>query len=667
MKKAWLEVKEGSSVGRKYPLWDGFMIGRALECDLVISDKRASRRHARVDKRNGDFWLVDLKSSNKTFVNGIPIQEKKLEAGDMVRIASLLFIFREKEEADELPSPGLSESQVFMVQRDFERTTFEEARALRESDIENLAGFARDPQSDRVISILVNLFEVSKKLNTIHDIDTLLDEILSLIFKTLPNAEHGFIMLPEGPGGRMVERVVKTRSGNVQVSASRTVIERALEKREAILSRNTLDDESFRTGKSIIAEGIRSVLCVPMMRYSGGREELLGLIYIDTTRIDQPFTRIDLNILSAIAGQAAVAVKNAQLVEEVKRNTEFRTSLQRYLSPDVVEQVLDRRIDIGLGGEMKKGAVLFSDIIGFTTMTERLDPATLVKMLNRYFNRMVEIIFSNEGTVDKFGGDSVLAVWGAPRETPLAPNLALKTAMDMQVELFEMNMREKWPEHLNIGIGIATGRFLAGNIGSERRMEYTVIGHTVNLAQRLESLAGGGMILTEETTVKALNTPVAAVTFDPVTLKGMSNPIVIYSIRGVVENRSPLRVALNIPALVRGQGGKETQAWLVGFFEDRFERLFLRVVTTGALEPDRRFTVIPLVPETPSIKEIRAFLADNDTAVQLAGGMFKGRTLRVNTEESDATTLQFLSCELKLSTPVKPSELKSDVKNGLQD
>ncbi len=666
MKKRYFEVREGAGTGRKLPLKEGFVVGRALENDFVVSDRRASRRHAIIEERGDKLYIVDLKSANRTYVNGVPISEQVLENGDMVRIAGNLFIYTEEEIKESL-APSMTESRVFILPDQADKTMFQEARSLDENSLKNLSSHAKDPQSDRIISILTSLFEVSKKLSTIFDIDTLLEEFMTAIFKSLPNADRGFIMMPDPKSGRMTERVIRLRKGDVaNISASRTVIDRAVIRKEAILSRNVADDEQLKHGQSIVTEGIQSVLCVPMIRSAEGKDEILGLIYLDSFSLVKPFDNIDLSILSTIAGQAAVAIKNAQLIKEIEVSTELRTSLQRYLSPDVVEQVIEKKLDIGLGGEIKEGTVLFADITDFTPMSERLDAATLVKMLNKYFTRMVEIVFSNAGTVDKFGGDSILSVWGAPKETPEAPFLAVKTALEMQNALFDLNTKENWSEFITIGIGLCSGKFLAGNIGSERRMEYTVIGHTVNLAQRVESLAASDAIMVNQETLTGIHRPAASVAFSPISVKGVSAALSVFSIVGYLDTPKPYRTVLSMPVTIVSESRRRMKGRMVGYFRDDFNRSFVSVMSDMSFEPDKHFAILPKLVETRDLRPIYVSLAEYDSALHMIGGHYKGRLLRIDTEKSDSTTLKFIACETQLTSPFDLSKLKEDEKRKVQ-
>ena len=176
--------------------------------------------------------------------------------------------------------------------------------------------------------------------------------------------------------------------------------------------------------------------------------------------------------------------------------------------------------------------VLFSDIRGFTALSETMPPAEMAALLTDYFTEMVDCVFRNEGTLDKFIGDAVMAQWGAPIGTPEDPDKAMIAAMEMMAELDKLNVKwraEGRPE-LQIGIGLNHGEAFAGNIGSEKRLEYTVIGDTVNTASRLCSAAGPGEILISETMRGSLKSVPALSVMPPMELKGKSQPVPVYKV-----------------------------------------------------------------------------------------------------------------------------------------
>jgi len=210
-----------------------------------------------------------------------------------------------------------------------------------------------------------------------------------------------------------------------------------------------------------------------------------------------------------------------------------KTAFARYVSHQVMDSILDSKLENKLSGDRRRISVLFCDIRGFTTISEGLAPEKVVQLLNEYFEKMVEVVFRNKGTLDKFIGDGMMVIFGAPEDDEYQEVNALKAALEMQSEL--LSLAAKWkPEGLNlrIGIGINSGPAIVGNIGSSRRMEYTAIGDTVNLASRLESATKelGVGILISEYTHNALRGSFRFKNMGAVHVKGRVDPVLTYSV-----------------------------------------------------------------------------------------------------------------------------------------
>jgi adenylate cyclase len=207
----------------------------------------------------------------------------------------------------------------------------------------------------------------------------------------------------------------------------------------------------------------------------------------------------------------------------------------RYVSRDVYSQLMANPEQAELGGKRREMTVLFSDIRGFTTVTERGDPEELVRQLNEYFSRMVEIVFRHKGTVDKFVGDMVMALFSAPLDDAAHANHAVQAAVDMVKELGELNRAwaAKGMTQLDIGIGVNSGDMIAGNIGSSSIMSYTVIGDNVNLGARLESLNKDykTRIIISEATRARLTGDFSTRPLGDVTVKGKSKAVQIFEVQ----------------------------------------------------------------------------------------------------------------------------------------
>lgn len=242
-------------------------------------------------------------------------------------------------------------------------------------------------------------------------------------------------------------------------------------------------------------------------------------------------TRIHLNAHDEFDDLAETINKMALGLEERER---LMHNFTRYVSQHVMESILKTETQVKLAGERRKITLLFSDIRKFTKLAEKLDPENVVSLLNEYFATMVDIIFKNRGTLDKFLGDGMMIEFGVPIDDDLQEYHAVKTALEMQQALKEMC--DKWEKEgkprIEIGIGIHTGIAIVGNIGSEKRIEYTAIGDTVNVAARIEQQTKEYKtpILISETTVQAIDKDFKFKKIGPVQLRGRTDPIVIYSL-----------------------------------------------------------------------------------------------------------------------------------------
>jgi adenylate cyclase len=227
-----------------------------------------------------------------------------------------------------------------------------------------------------------------------------------------------------------------------------------------------------------------------------------------------------------------------RIVFEQRQQRALRGALSQYLSPDVMHEVAANPEAVRLGGEKREMTVLFSDLRGFTSYSESIDPEELVHLLNQYLTEMTDVIFHHRGTVDKYMGDAIMAFWGAPRPQPDHAAQACSTALNMMHELRKLNARwiEEGRAPLDIGVGINTGPMTVGNMGSEKRLDYTVMGDSVNLASRLEGLNKeyGTNIIISENTLQAVGRDAYVTRFlDLVVVKGRSEPVIVYEVMGL--------------------------------------------------------------------------------------------------------------------------------------
>ncbi len=249
--------------------------------------------------------------------------------------------------------------------------------------------------------------------------------------------------------------------------------------------------------------------------------------------------------LTFLFAYAACTIERRVHADHERR--QLRTAFSRYVSGSVVESIMQNPDKLRLGGERRRMSVFFSDIRGFTTISEGMTPDTLVHYLNIYLNRMTDIVFKHGGVLDKYIGDAVMAFWNAPLDQPDHALRAVTTGLEMRDALDEMNANKAFGElEMHIGIGINTGDMVVGNVGGDIRFDYTVIGDNVNLGSRLEGLTKeyGIAFIIAESTKGELRDAVITRRLDKVAVKGKKDPVIIYEALDLRENATQERINL---------------------------------------------------------------------------------------------------------------------------
>jgi adenylate cyclase len=512
------------------------VVGRALTSDIPVLDPTISRRHAEVVWDDSGVHVRDLGSSNGTFLNGVKIEAAKLSPGDVVTFGKVPF--RLKEVAVTRPTTSDTTSSSFempikagaTIVRKLPVRESRPAIAFRRSSEAHSVTDERTPirnEADKNEQKLALLLEVSKGLTSAVDVDALLDKIVGEVYKIL-EVDRVAILLADGQGDLQPKLARDKRGATAGRMVPQSIVRKVVEEKVAILSDNTMEDQRFG-GQSIVMQRVRSAMCGPLI---GSEERVLGVLYVDNLTTAHRFSEEDLEFLIAFAGIAGVAIENSQFSERIRRETLARSNFERFFAPGLAARIASSPDAVKLGGEKRQVAVLFSDIRGFTALSETMTPDDIASLLTEYFTEMVECVFRNGGTLDKFIGDAVMAQWGAPIGAEDDADRAMQAAVQMMEALEGLNA--KWraagrPE-LQIGVGLNFGEAFAGNIGSERRLEFTVIGDTVNTASRLCSAADGGEILLSEDFRRALKNPPPLEEQSAMDLKGKTQRVAVYRV-----------------------------------------------------------------------------------------------------------------------------------------
>jgi adenylate cyclase len=519
------------------------VVGRAVTSDVPIYDPTISRRHAEIVLTESGVRVTDLGSSNGTFLNGAKVTEAEAGANDVVTFGKVAF--RVKEVTAPVPRP-----QVVPPPANFVKTGAKGGVAggtiVRQLPVSASGGVPAivmdqpqgashlkvkaDNQEERREKKLSLLLEVSKELSKQQELDRLLDKVVDFTFQIM-NVDRVSILLLDGKSNELIPRISKSRTGDASAAkhVPQSIARKAVEERVAILSDNAAADERFK-GKSILIQSVRSAMCTPLM---GSDSKVLGILYVDNLTATHSFADEDLEFLIAFGGLTAVAIENSQLSERIRREALVLSNFQRYFSPSVAADIAQKGEEVQLKGEKRPVVIFFSDIRGFTPMSELMNPDEIAGLLTEYFTEMVDIVFEHSGTLDKFMGDAIMALWGAPIVHEDDADRAMQCALDQINTLEKMNA--KWKESsrppISIGIGINFGEVFAGNIGSNRRLEYTVIGDAVNTASRLCSSAGGNEILISESFYKALKRPPKVEALEPIQVKGKTKKVPVYRVK----------------------------------------------------------------------------------------------------------------------------------------
>ena len=518
------------------------VVGRAVTSDVPIYDPTISRRHAEIVLTESGVRVTDLGSSNGTFLNGAKITEAEAGANDVVTFGKVAF--RVKEVTAPVARP-----QVVSTPSDFKASTkggVAGGTIVRQLPVSASGGVPAivmdQPQGASHLKVKADnleerrerklslLLEVSKELSKQQELDRLLDKVVDFTFQIM-NVDRVSILLLDGKSNELIPRISKSRTGDASAAkhVPQSIARKAVEERVAILSDNAAADERFK-GKSILIQSVRSAMCTPLM---GSDSKVLGILYVDNLTATHSFADEDLEFLIAFGGLTAVAIENSQLSERIRREALVLSNFQRFFSPNVAADIAQKGEEVQLKGEKRPVVIFFSDIRGFTPMSETMNPDEIAGLLTDYFTEMVDIVFEHQGTLDKFMGDAIMALWGAPIAHEDDADRAMQCALD-QIETLE-KMNAKWKESgrqpLAIGIGINFGEVFAGNIGSNRRLEYTVIGDAVNTASRLCSSAGGNEILISEPFYKALKKPPKVEALEPIQVKGKAKKVPVYRVK----------------------------------------------------------------------------------------------------------------------------------------
>ncbi len=562
-----LKVVINGETTATYPLTsETVTLGRDVKNTIVLRDQTASSAHAQILMKPEGCEIEDLNSRNGTLVNSWPIQSVILHHGDRIQIGTIELIF--VDENDE-PQGDNAESDEYL-QSIFASVVLEDDEPRlpslviddlgSSSDVDpgmSFVGFAPMNAADRPLPYLgksapsdsvnektENLLapaneraegehvaetklrlvqQVSEKLVRIFEPQQLLDEIMTIVVQQT-GADRGLLCLLDDKR-QPVPIAARGIGGNQQVRVSRTVLGRLLNGRTGVLI-NT-ETSAFQ---SLAEMQVQSTMCAPL--WTGDR--IVGILSLDSMTMGKTFSQQDLELLLAVAHPVAVGIERNRLSHQIDTERQLRDYMSKYLDHRVVEQISQgqRTGNDPLAPTECEVTILFSDIVSFTKMSESLTAVELAEFMRKYLTSMTDVVFSHGGTIDKYIGDAVMALFVRPVPSDDSAENAIRTALEMQKRIQDFELPGAKGKALRVRVGINTGPVVVGNLGSDRRSEYTALGDAVNVASRLETFARPNEICIDELTYEKTKDVFEVEEIGTIDVKNRAEPVVVYKVIG---------------------------------------------------------------------------------------------------------------------------------------
>lgn len=522
-------------------------LGRGPDNDVVLVGKEVSGHHAKFVRRGEHVVIVDLKSLNGTYVNRQRIMERVLSHMDEIFFGSKCrLVFRDDTRVG--ASQAAEQAGDSALAKDLDRIRAEMDQVAsnmtmigkRSQTPPPVGGDAAAPAStdemlrmSRAYRRLDAMYQITRLIASDFDLNSRLAKVLDKAIEVM-EAERGFVMLRNEARNTLQVSVAREMSQDLQASSpSMGIAGKAALDGEPVLMADAGSSNEFGGRDSIIRQRILSAMAVPLKV----EDRILGSIYVDTRSSNVQFNEEDLELFASLASQSALAIENVRLCQQMVEEEKKRANLGRFLSPAIVDVIMNQAEELVLGGRDLLVTTMFCDIRGFTSISENITAKTLIDLLNDHFTAMTNIVFEHGGTLDKYNGDEVMALFGAPFNTDDDALRAVKAALAMKHKNMEMNELRKLENQptFDIGIGIATGEVIAGYIGSPERMDFTVIGDRVNTASRLCSIATAGQIVIADTTFQLVKDHVELNSIGPQALKNKSKPVDAYEVLGLKQ------------------------------------------------------------------------------------------------------------------------------------
>ena len=517
---------QNGAVARSVTLDHGVhTLGRGEENSATLLYASISRQHALLYFENETLAVEDLDSKNGTFIDDQRVSGRTpLEQGQTLRLGDVRLRVRRVQDDAVAPlpigahEPVLTSGNFELAPAPLETWFGDTTRAPRLTGQHSIVAARSAEEKLRVLLSVAESFGKAMQRATLHE------RVVDLAVQLL-EADRGALLLAVDAPDVLVPAFVRS-DGETRASElgwSRAVVGWVQTHQRGGLFSDMLLDQRLHASESTILRRAAAALAAPL--FAGDR--FMGVLYVDHRTARGVYTEADLEMLCAIANQAAVAIDRMALRERVESEAVLRNGLMRFFPPNAVGR-FDTRAGFSLEPKDTTVTALFADISGYTDLSERLAPRALVALLNRYFPVVSEIVFRHDGTLEKYIGDALLAVWGAPFTRPDDAQRALSAAIEMQRAV--QALAPTLPATLQIHIGVHTGPVCAANIGSERYLQFATIGDATNLASRVCGLAQAGEILMTEDTRAQVKADLSLEDRGTTLVKGRTQPVRLWRV-----------------------------------------------------------------------------------------------------------------------------------------
>jgi adenylate cyclase len=530
-----------------------FTIGRLPDCDWNLLYGGISRCHARLIHTDAGTWLLeDVGSRNGSRLNEIPLvahDPRPIQSGDVIWLGDIAVdVLIEAAGAAPTSSATAPESPPETVSSsaaspDPEVAIAPQPLSLVFRNVQELRQRWITPEFTANASALENaterlqdLVEIAKTLSAAASIEAIFSRVQEVVFRRLPSVDRLALLVDLDETGHLALLNAAARDGSQQTLSqngqwiSQTICQQVFAEAVAIQTADAQLDQRFAGQQSILLKNIRSAIAVPLW----DDQRVVGVLYADANFSSHNWEaagEADLSFFSTLANLLAANVQRWLLTQRLKSEETLRQRLERYHSPAVVNQLMS-------AGNLSQGrlipiereiSILFADIVGFTALSERLDPRRVADLLNHLFEEMLQEIFLVGGTLDKYIGDCIMAFFGAPDEQPDHADRAFTAALGMLKRLEQLNASNRLGEQIKLRISINSGKAVIGDVGSSQRVDYTALGATINLASRMEGICRAGECVISEATYQQLNQDKSSLTaIGTHQFKGIERPILVY-------------------------------------------------------------------------------------------------------------------------------------------